>query len=42
MNLSMKEKQTHGHREQICGHQGGGLNKEIEASRCQILSVYTG
>ena len=23
MNLSMKQKQTHRHREQICGHQGG-------------------
>ena len=23
-NLSSKEKQTHGHKEQICGHQGGG------------------
>ena len=24
MNLSMKQKQTHGHREQTCGCQGGG------------------
>ena len=23
MNLSMKQKQTHGHREQTCGCQGG-------------------
>ena len=24
MNLSMKQRQTHGHREQTCGCQGGG------------------
>ena len=24
MNLSMKQKQTHRHREQTCGYQGGG------------------
>ena len=24
MNLSMKQKQNHGHREQTCGCQGGG------------------
>ena len=24
MNLSMTQKQTHRHREQICGYQGGG------------------
>ena len=24
MNLSMKQKQTHGYREQTCGSQGGG------------------
>ena len=24
MNQSMKQKQTHGHREQTCGYQGGG------------------
>ena len=24
MNLSTKQKQTHGHREQTCGCQGGG------------------
>ena len=24
MKLSMKQKQTHGHREQTCGCQGGG------------------
>ena len=24
MNLSTKEKQIHGQREQICGYQGGG------------------
>ena len=27
MNLSMKQKQTHGHREQTCGCQGGGVQK---------------
>ena len=25
MNLSMKQKQTHKHREQTCGCQGGGV-----------------
>ena len=24
MNITMKQKQTHGHREQTCGGQGGG------------------
>ena len=27
MNLSMKQKQTHRHREQTCGCQGGGLEE---------------
>ena len=28
MNLSMKQKQTQGHREQTCGCQGEGWGKE--------------
>ena len=28
MNLSMKQKQTHRHREQTCGCQGGGRVEE--------------
>ena len=27
MNLSMKQKQNHGHREQTCGYQGGGVER---------------
>ena len=28
MNLSKKQKQTHRHREQVCGSQGGGGERE--------------
>ena len=38
MKLSMKQKQTHGQREQTCGCQGGrggsGMNWEFGVSRC--------
>ena len=40
MNLSMK--QTHGHREQTCGCQGGregGLDWEFGISRCKLLYI---
>ena len=44
MNLSMKVKQTHRHRDQTCGHQGGrgkrgGRDWESGISRCKL--VYT-
>ena len=29
MNILMKQKQTHGHREQICGCQGGGAGERM-------------
>ena len=41
MNLSMKQKQTHRHREQTCGWQGGGggggKDWEFGISRCKPL-----
>ena len=43
MNLSMKQKQTHRHREQTCGCQGrgwgcwGGKDWEFGVSRCKPL-----
>ena len=30
MYLSMKQKQTHGHREETCGCQGGGVGGGME------------
>ena len=36
----MKQKQTHRHREQTCGCQGGGKDWEFGISRCELL--YTG
>ena len=44
MNTSMKQKQTHRHREQICGCQGGGgvggKDLDLGVSGCKLL--YTG
>ena len=42
MKLSMKQKQTQGHREQTCGCQGGGgcrreMEWEVGVSRCKLL-----
>ena len=41
MNLSMKQKQNHGHREQTGGCQGGGVWEGMEweagVSRCKLL-----
>ena len=41
MNLSMKQKQTHGHREQTCccqgGGGGGGREWEFGVSRGELL-----
>jgi len=43
MNLSttQKQKQTHGHREQTCGCQGGGseMNWEFGDNRCKLLHI---
>ena len=47
MNLSMKQKQTHRHREQACGCQGGekrrkdggGMDWEFGVSRCKLLYI---
>ena len=43
MNLSMKQKQTHGHREQACGCKGergwGGVDWELEVNRCKLLHI---
>ena len=41
--LSMKQKQTHRHREQTCGYQevgyGGGMDWEFGVSRCKLLHI---
>ena len=43
MNLSMKQKQNHGHREQTGGCQGGGdlggMEWEVGVSRCKLLYI---
>ena len=44
MNLSTKQKQNHGHREQTCGCQrGAGAGREIEwefgVSKCKLLHL---
>mgnify|MGYP007125348988 CR=1 FL=1 len=43
MNLSTKQKQTHGHREQTCGCQGegeeSGMDWEFGISRCKLLHL---
>ena len=42
MNLSTEQKQTHRHREQTCGCQGGGgesgMDGEFEVSSCKLLT----
>ena len=38
MNLTMKQKQTHRHREQTCGCQGG-MDWEFGISRCKLLYI---
>ena len=44
MNLSMKQKQTHRHREQTCGCLGGGMRKRwigiLGFSRCKPFYIY--
>ena len=43
MNLSTKKKQTHRHREHICGCQRGwgesGMDWEFQVSRCKLLHL---
>ena len=43
MNLSRKQKQTHGCREQVCGCQGGGgeegMDWESGISRCKLVYI---
>ena len=44
MNLSMKQKQNQGRREQTCGCQGGGEGRggmewEFGVSRCKLLYI---
>ena len=43
INLSMKQKQNPGHREQICGCQGGRaggrMDWEFGGSRCKLLYI---
>ena len=44
MNLSVKQKQTHRHRQQTCGCQGaggdgGGIDWESGISRCKLSHV---
>ena len=43
MNLSIENKQTHGHGEQICAGQGGGERKEMDwefgVGRCKLLHL---
>ena len=40
MNLPMKQKQNHGHREQTGGCQGGeGQGREVGISRCKLLYI---
>ena len=44
MNISMKQKQTHTHREQMCGCRGGegggvGMDWEFGISRCKLVYI---
>ena len=39
MNLSMKQKQSHRHRKQTCGCQGGGMEWESGVSRCKLVYI---
>ena len=43
MNLSTEQKQTHGHREQTCGCQGGGgasgTDCKLGVTRCKLLRL---
>ena len=39
MNVCAKQRQTHRHREQTCGFQGGGMEWEFVVSRCKLLYI---
>ena len=39
MNLSMKQKQTRGHKERTCGCQGGGLDGEVGVGRYKLSYI---
>ena len=39
MNLSMKQKQTHRHRELTCGCQKGEQEREAGVSKCKLLHL---
>ena len=41
MNLSMKQKQTHGQGDQTSSYQGlvGGMEWEVGVNRCQLLHI---
>ena len=39
MNLSVKEKQTHRHREQTCSCQGRGIDWEFGINRCKLVYI---
>ena len=42
MNLPIRQKQTHRHREQTCGCQEereGGMDREFRDSRCKLLHL---
>ena len=39
MNLSTKRKQTHRHKEQTCGYQGGGMDLEFGVNKCKLLRI---
>ena len=36
MSLSTKQKQTHRHREQVCGSQGSGMLWHFGVNRCKL------
>ena len=39
VSLFTEQKQTHRHREQTCGCQGGGMDWEFGVSRCKPLYI---
>ena len=39
MNLSVKEKQTHRHREQTCSCRGSGMDWEFGINRCKLVYI---
>ena len=39
MTKHMKQKETHRHRKQTCGCQGGGMDWEFGISRCKLLYI---